>query len=171
VASNLIEQDFSQALPNQVWTTDVTYLAANQGWLYLMVMLDFFSRQVVGWSIKPQMTQHLLVDALRIAWFRRRPAAGLVMHSDRGSQYFGYLFQSALKAYGMRSSMSRKGDCWDNAQTESVRGLLKRACIYGQRFRTREEAKAAVMNWLAFYNATRLPSRLDYLSPMQFEKN
>ncbi len=171
VASNLIARDFSPALPNQVWTTDITYLATDEGWLYLTVMLDLFSRQVVGWSIKPRMTQQLVVDALRMAWFRRRPAAGLIVHSDRGSQYCGQLFQSALKAYGMRSSMSRKGDCWDNAPTESLWGSLKRACVYGQRFATREEAQAAVMNWLAFYNATRLHSRLGYVSPMQFEKN
>ena len=171
VAPNLIARDFSPALPNQVWTTDITYLATDKGWLYLTVMLDLFSRQVVGWSIQPRMTQQLVVDALRMAWFRRRPAAGLIVHSDRGSQYCGQLFQSVLKAYRMRSSMSRKGDCWDNAPAESLWGSLKHACVYGQRFRTREEAQAAVMNWLAFYNATRLHSRLDYVSPMQFEKN
>ena len=171
VAPNLIARDFAPALPNQVWTTDITYLATDEGWLYLAVMLDLFSRQVVGWSIQPRMTQQLVVDALRMAWFRRRPAAGLVVHSDRGSQYCGDLFQSALKAYGMKSSMSRKGDCWDNAPTESLWGSMKRACVYGQRFTTREEAKAAVLNWLAFYNAKRLHSRLDYVSPMQFEKN
>ena len=171
VAPNLIARDFSPALPNQVWTTDITYLATEEGWLYLTVMLDLFSRQIVGWSIQPRMTQQLVVDALRMAWFRRRPPAGLIVHSDRGSQYCGHLFQSALKAYGMRSSMSRKGDCWDNAPTESLWGSMKRACIYGQRFTTREEAKAAVMNWLAFYNARRLHSRLGYVSPVQFEKN
>ncbi len=166
VAPNLIARDFYPALPNQVWTTDITYLATDEGWLYLTVMLDLFSRQVVGWSIKPRMTQQLVVDALRMAWFRRRPAAGLIVHSDRGSQYCGDLVQSTLKAYGMRSSMSRKGDCWDNAPTESLWGSMKRACIYGQSFTTRDEAQAAVMNWLAFYNATRLHSRLGYVSPM-----
>ena len=171
VAPNLIARDFAPALPNQVWTTDITYLATDEGWLYLTVMLDLFSRQIVGWSIQPRMTQQLVVDALRMAWFRRRPAAGLIVHSDRGSQYCGHLVQSTLKAYGMKSSMSRKGDCWDNAPTESLWGSMKRACVYGQRFTTREEAKAAVMNWLAFYNAKRLHSRLGYVSPMEFEKS
>ena len=120
MVSNLSERDFSTVLPNQVWTTDITYLATDEGWLYLTVMLDLFSRQVVGWSIQPRMTQQFVVDALRMAWFRRRPAAGLVVHSDRGSQYCGHLFQSALKGYGMKSLMSRKGDCWDNAPTESL---------------------------------------------------
>ncbi len=120
VALNLFARDFSPALPNQVWTTDITYLATDEGWLYLTVMLDLFSRQVVGWSIKHRMTQQLVVDTLRMAWFRRPPAARLFVHSDRGSQYCGHLFQSPLKAYGMRSSMSRKGDCWDNAPTESL---------------------------------------------------
>lgn len=168
---NLIARDFAPALPNQVWTTDITCLATDEGWLYLTVMLDLFSRQIVGWSIQPRMTQQLVVEALRMAWFRRRPPAGLIMHSDRGSHYCGHLFESALKAYGMRSSMSRKGDCWDNAPTESLWGSMKRACIYGQRFTTHKEAKAAMMNWLAFYNARRLHSRLGYVSPMQFEKN
>ncbi len=171
VAPNLIARDFSPAFPNQVWTTEITYLATDESWLYLTVMLDLFSRQVVGWSIQPRMTQQLVVDALRMAWFRRRPAAGLIVHSDRGRQYCSQLFQTALKAYGMRSSISRKGDCWDNAPTESLWGSLRRACVYGQRFATREEAQAAVMNWLAFYNVTRLHSRLGYVSLMQFEKN
>jgi transposase InsO family protein len=134
-------------------------------------MLDLFNRQVVGWSIKERMTQQLVIDALRMAWFRRRPAQGLIVHSDRGSQYCSKAFQDALKAYGMRSSMSGKGDCWDNAPTESLWSSLKRARIHGRGFETRQEAINEVMDWLAFYNATRRHSALGYLSPMQFEAN
>jgi transposase InsO family protein len=134
-------------------------------------MLDLFSRQVVGWSIGPRMTKKLVADALRMAWFRRRPAAGLIVHSDRGSQYCSKEFQDALSAYGMRSSMSRKADCWDNAPTESLWGSLKRARTHGNRFATRQEAQSEVMDWLAFYNATRLHSTLGYVSPMKFERN
>lgn len=171
IAANLIARDFAPQRPNQVWTSDITYIDTGEGWLYLTVMLDLFSRQVVGWAIAPRMTSELVVDALRMAWFRRRPAAGLIVHTDRGSQYCGHEFQKALKAYGMRSSMSRKGDCWDNAPTESLWGSLKRARLHGRRFDTREAARCEVMDWLAFYNATRLHSTLGYVSPMQHERN
>lgn len=171
VAPNLIQRDFAPVAPNTVWTTDITYLATDEGWLYLAVMLDLFSRQVVGWSIGPRMTKKLVTDALRMAWFRRRPAAGLIVHSDRGSQYCSWEFQDALRAYGMRSSMSRKADCWDNAPTESLWGSLKRARVHGRRFETRHAAQSEVMDWLAFYNATRLHSTLGYVSPMKYERN
>lgn len=170
VAANLIERDFAPARPNEVWTSDITYIDTGEGWLYLTVMLDLFSRQVVGWAIGPRMTTSLVLDALRMAYFRRRPAAGLIVHSDRGSQYCSGEFQAALRAYGMRSSMSRKADCWDNAPTESLWGSLKRARLHGRRFQTRQEARSEVMDWLAFYNATRLHSTLGYVSPMQHER-
>jgi putative transposase len=170
VAGNLIARNFTAARPNEVWTTDITYIDTGQGWLYLAVMLDLFSRQVVGWSIAPRMTTSLVLDALRMAWFKRRPQQGLIVHSDRGSQYCSSDFQTVLKAYGMRSSMSRKADCWDNAPTESLWGSLKRARLHGRRFETREEARCEVMDWLAFYNATRLHSTLGYVSPMQHER-
>lgn len=171
VAPNLIARDFAPVAPNAVWTSDITYIATDEGWLYLAVMLDLFSRQVVGWAIGPKMTKALVLDALRMAWFRRRPQAGLIVHSDRGSQYCSHEFQAALKAYGMRSSMSRKADCWDNAPTESLWGSLKRARLHGRRFETRQAAQWEVMDWLAFYNATRLHSTLGYVSPMQHERN
>ncbi|QHB54566.1 IS3 family transposase [Ralstonia solanacearum] len=158
-------------MPNQVWTTDITYVPTAEGWLYLSVIIDLFSRQVVGWSMQPHMKAELVTDALRMAWFRRRPAAGVIVHSDRGSQYCSGLFQGALQAYGMRSSMSRRGDCWDNAPTESLWGSLKVGRLHGRQFATRRAAMDEVVAWLGFYNARRLHSTLNYVSPMTFEKN
>lgn len=171
VAPNLLQRDFSPAKPDQVWTTDITYLWTDEGWLYLTVILDLFSRQVVGWSLKPHMRTELVSDALRMAWFRRRPEAGLILHSDRGSQYCSDEFQALLKGYGMRCSMSRKANCWDNSPTESLWGSLKQARIHGQRFATRREAMDEVLDWLSFYNHGRLHSTLNYVSPMQFEQD
>jgi transposase InsO family protein len=171
VAPNLVARDFAPQAPNTVWSTDITYIDTDEGWLYLTVMLDLFSRQVVGWAIGPRMTKGLVLDALRMAWFRRRPEAGLIVHSDRGTQYCSHEFQAALRAYGMTSSMSRKADCWDNAPTESLWSSLKRARLHGRHFATRQAAQSEVMDWLAFYNATRLHSTLGYVSPMQHERN
>jgi transposase InsO family protein len=171
VASNLLARNFTATAPNQVWTSDITYLATAEGWVYLAVIIDLFSRQVVGWSMQPHMKAELVTDALRMAWFRRRPQAGVIVHSDRGSQYCSGLFQDTLKAYGMRSSMSRRGDCWDNAPTESLWGSLKVARMHGRHFATRRAVMDEVIDWLGFYNARRLHSALDYVSPMTFEKN
>ena len=170
VAPNLLERNFSPTAPNTVWTSDITYIATDEGWLYLTVILDLFSREVVGWSMRPHMRQELVVDALRMAWFRRRPAPGLIMHSDRGSQYCGKDFTRALKSYGMKASMSRKGDCWDNAPTESFWGSLKVGRLHGMRFPTRRAAMDEIIEWMTFYNHRRLHSTLGYLSPMQFER-
>jgi transposase InsO family protein len=170
VAPNLLARDFSPAAPNTAWTSDVTYIATDEGWLYLAVILDLFNREVVGWSMKPHMRQDLVVDALRMAWFRRHPAPGLIMHSDRGSQYCSKAFTKTIKAYGMRASMSRKGDCWDNAPTESLWGSLKVGRLHGMRFATRRAAMDEVIDWLTFYNHRRLHSTLGYVSPMQFER-
>ncbi len=171
VAPNLLERNFTATAPNQVWTSDITYVPTAEGWLYLAVFIDLFSRQVVGWSMQPHMKAELVTDALRMAWFRRRPAAGVIVHSDRGSQYCSGLFQDALQAYGMRSSMSRRGDCWDNAPTESLWGSLKVGRLHGRQFATRRAAMDEVVDWLGFYNARRLHSTLNYVSPMTFEKN
>jgi len=170
VAPNLLERNFMTTAPNQVWTSDITYVATAEGWLYLAVIIDLFSRQVVGWSMQPHMKAELVTDALRMAWFRRRPEADVIVHSDRGSQYCSGLFQDTLKAYGMRSSMSRRGDCWD-APTESLWGSLKVARLHGRHFATRCAAMDEIVDWLAFYNARRLHSTLNYVSPMTFEKN
>ena len=176
IAPNLLDRHFMVPTPNRVWTSDITYIATDEGWLYLTAVIDLFSRQVVGWSMSEHMQASVVVDALRMAWFRRRPKPGLIFHTDRGSQYCGHDFQDALKGYEMKSSMSRKGNCWadlgfcHNAPTESLWGRLKVGRLYGRRFTTRREAMDEVIDWLTFYNYRRLHSTLDYVSPMTFEK-
>ena len=170
VAPDLVQRLFSPQAPDQLWAGDITYVATDEGWLYLAAVIDLFSRQVVGWSLQQHMHTALVKDALAMAWWRRQPKPGVIFHSDRGSQYCSHEFQAALKGWGMRSSMSRKGNCWDNAPTESFWGHLKRACVHGHKFATREQARQAVMDWIAFYNHRRLHSTLDYLSPMQYEQ-
>jgi transposase InsO family protein len=170
VAPNLLGRQFAVSAPNRVWTSDITYIDTGEGWLYLAAVIDLFSRQIVGWSMQPRMKKELAIDALRMAWFRRHPESGLIFHSDRGSQYCSHEFQAALAAYGMRSSMSRKGDCWDNAPTESLWGSLKVARLHGVRFPTRRAAMDEVIDWMSFYNHRRLHSTLAYVSPMQFEQ-
>lgn len=170
VALNLLQRDFTPLAPDRTWTSDITYIDTAEGWLFLTVILDLYSRRIVGFAIDSHMRRDLVLRALRMAWFRRHPAKGLIMHTDRGSQYCSDEFQTALKAYGMRSSMSRKGDCWDNAPTESLWSRLKTARVYGKKFSTRQQGIDEVMNWIHFYNAKRLHSTLNYVSPMQFEE-
>jgi transposase InsO family protein len=171
IAPNLLNRNFQPAQPNTVWTGDITYIQTDEGWLYLAAVIDLFSRQVVGWSMQSHMQTCLVDDALRMAWFRRRPESGLIFHSDRGSQYCSHTFQQTLADCGMQSSMSRKGNCWDNAPTESLWGSLKVGRLYGMRFATRRQAMDEVIDWLMYYNHRRRHSTLGYLSPMQFEKN
>jgi len=169
VAENLLDRNFNPEKPNQVWTADLTYVWTNEGWLYLAVVLDLFNREVVGWSIKPRMTADIVTDALTMAWFRRRPAPGLLHHSDRGSQYASHAFQGKLKEYGMVCSMSRKGNCWDNAPTESFFNSLKNERVHGTRYETRAEATADLFDYIEpFYNRNRRHSTLGYKSPVQF---
>lgn len=169
VADNLLARDFTPTAPNQAWTSDITYLWTDEGWLYLAIVLDLFNREVVGWSLKPQMTAAIVTDALTMAWFRRRPAPGLIHHSDRGSQYASQAFQARLTEYGMRCSMSRKGNCWDNAPTESWFNSFKNERVHGVRFATRAQMKAEAFEYIeAFYNRKRRHSTLGYKSPTQF---
>ena len=142
VAPNLLDRNFTPAAPNQVWTADITYLWTDEGWLYLAIVLDLFNREVVGWSIKPRMTADIVIDALTMAWFRRKPAPGVIHHSDRGSQYASHAFQEKLTEYGMTCSMSRKGNCWDNAPTESWFNSLKNERVHGVRYATRPRPSA-----------------------------
>ena len=173
ISPNLLDRQFNVAEPDKVWTGDITYIATDEGWLFLAVVIDLFSRQVVGWSLRQDMTRDIVIDALRMAWFKRHPAkqAGLIFHSDRGSQYASKDFRDALTEYGITSSMSRKGNCWDNACSETLFGSLKVERLHGQRFETRRQAKDETIAWMLWYNRTRLHSTLAYVSPMQFEQN
>ncbi len=169
VADNLLARNFTPTAPNQVWTSDITYLWTDEGWLYLAIVLDLFNREVVGRSLKPRMTADIVTDALTMAWFRRRPAAGLMHHSDRGSQYASHAFQDKLKAYGMTCSMSRKGNCWDNAPTESWFNSFKNERIHGVPHGSHADMKATSLEYIeVFYNRKRQHSSLAYLSPAQF---
>ena len=169
MAKNLLDRHFTPTAPNQVWTTDITYLWTVEGWLYLAIVLDLFNREIVGWSIQSRMTADIVADALTMAWFHRRPAPRLMHHSDRGSQYASGVFQDQLGEYGMICSMSRKGNCWDNAPTESWFNSFKNERVHGLRYATRAEMTAASFEYIeVFYNRTRRHSTLDYQSPMQF---
>jgi putative transposase len=137
------------------------------------VVIDLFSRQVVGWSLREDMTRDIVIDALRMAWFKRHPSkqAGLIFHSDRGSQYASQDFRDVMTEYGFTASMSRRGNCWDNACSETLFGSLKVERLHGQRFVTRRQAKDEVIAWLLWYNQTRLHSTLAYVSPIRFEQD
>ena len=173
IAPNLLDRQFDVARPDQVWVGDITYIATDEGWLFLAVVIDLFSRQVVGWSLRQDMTRDIAVDALRMAWFKRHPGkdARLIFHSDRGSQYASADFTGVLTQHGITASMSRRGNCWDNACSETLFGSLKVERLHGQRFVTRRQAKDEVIDWILWYNRERLHSTLAYVSPMRFEKN
>jgi len=171
VAPNLLERNFSPEKPNQTWASDITYIWTREGWLFLAVIVDLFSRQVVGWSLDKTMTKELVSSALRQAYFRRKPGTGLVFHSDRGSQYCSREFRVQLKQYRMIQSQSRVANCWDNACVESFFHTLKTEMIYHEDFKTREEAHRAIFEWVeAFYNRQRKHSTLGYKSPVDFER-
>jgi putative transposase len=173
IAPNVLDRNFTVAAPNQVWVGDITYIATDAGWLFLAVVIDLFSRQVVGWSLREDMTSTIVIDALRMAWLKRSPGtqAGLIFHSDRGSQYASYEFNKLLKECGITPSMSRKGNCWDNACSETLFGSLKVERLHGQRFETIRQAKDEAIAWLLWYNRTRLHATLNYISPIEFEQN
>ena len=169
VAKNLLDRHFTPTAPNQVWTSDITYLWTDEGWLYLAIVLDLFNREVIGWSIKARMTADIVMDALTMAWFRRKPAPGVLHHSDRGSQYASGVFQDKLTDYGMACSMSRKGNCWDNAPTESWFNSFKNERAHGTHYATRAEATADAFDYIeVFYNRKRRHSTLGYKAPIQF---
>lgn len=172
LAENILNRAFSVTTPNSVWVADITYLWTREGWLYLAAVLDLFSRRVVGWKIASHMREELVDQALQMAVGRRKPALGLMHHSDRGSQYAAEDYQKILKKFGIIVSMSRRGNCWDNAVMERFFGSLKSERTDRMVYSTREEAKADVINYIEmFYNSQRLHSTLGYVTPLQFEKN
>lgn len=171
IAENVLNRQFKVAKPNQSWVTDITYLWTSEGWLYLAAVLDLFSRRIVGWALDRQMKESLVNDALQMALGRRQPGVGLLHHSDQGKQYAARDYQQTLKAAGITVSMSRKGNCWDNAVMERFWGSLKSERTDGKTYLTREEAKADIIHYIEmFYNCKRLHSTLGYMTPMQFEK-
>ena len=171
VAQNLLDRRFETGAIDAVWVADVTYIPTSEGWLYLGVVLDLGSRMIVGWSMSESMTSRLVVDAMRMALNRRHPKPGLLTHTDRGSQYAGDHYQSMLRENGIECSMSRKGNCWDNAVVESFFASLKQELVNDEQYRTREDARASLFEYIeVFYNRIRLHSSLDYRSPAEYEK-
>jgi transposase InsO family protein len=170
IAPNLLKRNFTATAPNQAWVTDITFLWTQQGWLYLAAILDLFSRRVVGWATSPNVDRHLALAALRAALRDRRPSEGLVHHSDRGSTYASGDYRNALEAHGIECSMSRKGDCWDNAVAESFFASLKREVEEIEDLESHAQANVILADYIdKFYNLQRRHSTIGYRSPTEFE--
>lgn len=171
VAPNLVQRNFTAPAPNRLWSTDLTYVWTKQGWLYLAVLLDLYSRRVVGWAMSERLDEDLALRAPHMALARRKPSPGLIHHSDRGSQYCGRRYLALLQAHGVQRSMSRKGDCFDNSCSESFFGTLKQELIYQRSYATRAQAQSEIFEYLeVFYNRQRRHSKLGYLSPEEYEQ-
>lgn len=171
VADNHLARQFDPDAANRAWVTDITYIRTHEGWLYLAAVMDLFSRKIVGWAMGPTMHTDLVLQALMMAVWRRKPPAGLLVHSDQGTQYTGHDWQAFLKAHGLVSSMSRRGNCHDNAVAESFFQLLKRERIRRRIYTTRDDARSDVFNYIEmFYNTRRQHSHNDGLPPVEFEK-
>jgi putative transposase len=172
VAENVLEQTFAPSAPNEVWVADITYIPTVEGWLYLAGIKDVFTCELVGSAMGERMTQELVAQALFRAVQQKRPAPGLIHHSDRGSQYCSYNYQQILEQFSMKVSMSRRGNCYDNAPMESFWGTLKNELVHHCRYETRVEAKASIQEYIEiFYNRQRRHSRLGYLAPAVFARN
>ena len=170
VAPNLLQRDFTASAPNKKWLADITYVPTDEGWLYVALVLDLCGRKLVGWAMSDTMPEELTACALDVALGWRDPDEGLLHHSDRGSQYAAKDYRKKLKAWGITVSMSRKGDCWDNAPMESVNGTLKVECVHGMHFETREQARRAIVEYIGYYNTERRHSSLGYITPAEFER-
>lgn len=171
VAENLLDRNFKAPAVNRVWVSDITYVATAEGWLYLCVVLDLYSRRVVGWSLSCELSAELVLAAVVMASIGRRPPRGLMFHSDRGVQYTSGQFQKFAKGHGFIQSMSRKGDCWDNACAETFFKTLRAELIRGKIYRSKEEARQEIFKYVeVFYNRKRLHSYLDYLTPTEYEE-
>jgi len=172
VAANLLDRQFAQTTaPNQVWVADITYIPTDEGWLYLAAIKDLHTCEIVGWAMDSRMTQTLVADALRAAYWRNKPQPGLLHHSDRGSQYCSSAYRTLQASYGMQTSMSRKGNCWDNAPMESFFGTLKTESLHHYRFTTREQARQVVFEYIeVFYNRIRRHAKIGNQIPAKFAK-
>jgi putative transposase len=171
VAPNRLQQQFTVAQPNEVWVTDITYIRTHEGWLYLAVVVDLYSRRVVGWSLQSRIKKELVLDALLMAVWRRKPTSMVTVHSDQGSQYTSHDWQEFLEVHGLQASMSRRGNCHDNAVAESFFQLLKRERIKRHIYSTRDDARTDIVEYIEmFYNSKRRHSFNDLLSPVEYEE-
>ena len=169
-APNILNRNFTVVEPNAAWVSDITYVATGKGWLHLAAVMDLFSGKIVGWAMDKQMTSMLVCDALRQALGRTNPPSGMICHSDRGVQYACHAYRALLKRHKLIQSMSRKGNCWDNAPMESFFGTLKTELIYHEDYQTRNQARSSIFEYVeTFYNRTRIQEKLGYLSPEIYE--
>jgi putative transposase len=170
VHENVLNQTFRAERPNQVWMSDITYVWTTEGWLYVASIMDLFTRKIVGWKASSRMTKELVIETLEQAYEREKPEAGVLHHSDRGSQYAAKEYQKKLKEYKMVGSMSRKGNCWDNACIESFHSVIKRELIHLELYKTREQAKRDIWEYIElWYNRKRIHSSIGYYTPAQFQ--
>lgn len=170
VAPNLLNQNFNAVKPNEKWVSDITYIWTDEGWLYLATVMDLYSRKLIGWSLSERMTTKLVIDALMMALWNRKMPKNVILHSDRGSQYCAFEYQKLLHENKLICSMSKRGDCYDNAAMESWNHSFKVEAIHGEKFKTRDDAKKQVFEYIeVYYNRKRLHSTLGFLSPESFE--
>ena len=171
ISPNLLNQNFTVDAPGKVWVTDITYVWTSQGWLYLATVMDLFSRRIIGWAMDKRMTKELVILALQRALWRQPPQKGLIHHSDRGSQYCSKAYRALLDKHNIISSMSRKGNCYDNACIESFHSIIKKEWIFHEKYRTRAQAQASILDYiLHFYNCKRIHGTIGYKTPIAYEK-